>query len=225
MHLRLNRSGRTWPLLLGLLVIGAIFIVRLFWLQIIQHDYYEQQANAEHISKFTLLANRGVIYARDGEQLAPLVLNQPVYLVYADPAEVENKQAIIDAVRQVAGGNAVKNFEKGLDDQALRYTVLAKGLSKTQAELLQKKKLAGVGFQQSEQRVYPEGTMAAQLLGFVDSEGKGQYGVEGALDDRLKGKNGELKAVTDVRQIPLTVSGDYVNQPAQNGDDLVLNID
>lgn len=225
MQLSLSRKGRSRILLWVLLVIGAVFIVRLFSLQIIQHDYYVTAANNEQISEFTLPAQRGLIYARDGQSVVPLVMNEPVYLAYADPHEVTDKNAIISTIDQVAGGNVVKGYEQRLDSKTLRYVVLAKGLSKSQASMLKDKNLAGVGFQQSEQRVYPEGPLASQLLGFVDADGKGQYGIEGALNQQLSGVSGTLKAVTDVRQIPLVIRDDYVNQPAKNGDNLVLNID
>lgn len=225
MHLTLSQKSRSRILLKGLLVIGGIFVVRLFWLQIIQYDHYTKQANNEHITEFTLPAERGLIYALDGNRPAPLVLNQPVFLAYADPHEVKDPQAITDAINQIAGGNALQNFSARLHDTSTRYTVLAKGLTKQQATMLKKKNLAGVGFQQGEQRVYPNGSLASQVLGYVNADGKGTYGLESYLDDQLAGKPGQLKAVTDVRQIPLSISDEFINKPAKNGDDIVLNID
>ncbi|HEX4662669.1 MAG TPA: penicillin-binding protein 2 [Candidatus Saccharimonadales bacterium] len=225
MHLSLNRTGRARLLLLGLLVIGAIFIVRLFWLQVIQYNYYVAEANKEHQAIFTLTADRGKIYAKDGpDSTVPLVLNEPVYLAYVDPQAATDKNKIKDVMRQIAGGN-VLNYSSQLDSKELRYVVMARNLSKQQAELIKKQNLAGVGLTQSERRVYPEGTLASQLLGYVDTNGKGQYGLEGFLNSQLAGKNGQLKTVTDVRQIPLTISGEDVDTPAVQGQDTVLNID
>lgn len=225
MQLSLSRNGRSRFVLLFLLFVGAVFIVRLFWLQVVQHNYYVNEANKEQISEFTLPAQRGLIYAHDGSQIVPLVLNEPVYLAYADPHEITDSQAITTAVNQIAGGNAVNNFSKGLTDKNSRYIVLAKQLTKDQATQLKSKNFAGVGFQQSEQRVYPEGSLASQLLGYVNGDGVGQYGIEQALNSQLSGTNGTLKAVTDVRQIPLVIRDDYVNEPAKDGDNLVLNVD
>lgn len=225
MHLSLNRHGRARFLLIGLFVVGAVFILRLFWLQIVQYGYYVDQANKEHQAKFTLTADRGKIYAQDGEgKLAPLVLNEPVYLAYVDPAEATDKNKVVDTMRQIAGGNLL-NFQKQLDSRELRYVVMARNLSKQQAELIKKANLAGVGLTQGERRVYPEGTLASQLLGYVDGEGQGQYGLEQYLNPQLAGKNGELKTVTDVRQIPLTISGEDIEKPAVQGQNTVLNID
>ncbi|PLS80793.1 hypothetical protein CYG49_04170 [Candidatus Saccharibacteria bacterium] len=220
-----DRSGRTRILLLGLLVIGAIFIIRLFWIQVIQHDRYEALALQNQETKFTIPAKRGLIYARDGKTVTPLVMNEPVYTVYADPTEVEEPEKIEALIRRVAGGNIRRSFETDLTNQKLRYTVLARQVNKTQAELIKREKLAGVGLQEGTRRVYPEGQLASQLLGFVNGEGEGQYGLEGMLDDRLKGTPGLLKAITDVRQVPLSINDDLVRVPAKNGDNLVLNID
>lgn len=216
---------RTRLLAIGLLVIGAIFIVRLFWLQVVQYGYYKELANQEQITKFTLPAERGVIYVRDGDTIKPIVLNEASYLAYADPQTVTDKAAVVAAVKEIIGADAVDGFEKRLDNKKLRYTVLGKSLSKAQAEAFKKKDLAGVGFTPGERRVYPEGKLAGQLLGYVDTEGKGRYGIEGALNKELSGTPGELKAVTDVRQIPLTISDQYVNTPAKDGQDLVLSVD
>ena len=52
--------------------------------------------------------------------------------------------------------------------------------------MIKSKNLAGIGFQEESQRVYPEGSLASQTLGFVNGEGKGQYGIEEALNERRK---------------------------------------
>lgn len=67
------------------------------------------------------------------------------------------------------------------------------------------------------QRVYPEGQLASQVLGFVNAEGKGIYGFEQANNDALKGKDGLLKTVTDVRDVPLTVTDKNIKQAAVEG--------
>ena len=216
---------RSKLLLVGLFVLFSIFTVRLFYLQVIRHGYYVAEANKVQVSKETIPASRGQIYAMDGNNPVPLVLNETVYTVFADPQEIEDAGKIKAALNRVAGGNVVKGFDDDLGSKELRYVVLARQVSRDQAEMLKKEDLAGVGFQAADRRVYPEGSLAAQVLGFVNSEGNGQYGVEGKLDDRLRGAPGRLQAVTDVRRIPLTIGHDDIRQPAKDGDDLVLTID
>lgn len=225
MH-KLAAINRT-RILAGLIIaLGAVFIMRLFFLQVISHDYYETQAELEHTTKFTIPATRGLIYARDGSGgVSPLVLNETVYTVYADPRYVKDAGHTADELRKIAGGNVVKNFEDNLKNKDLQYTVLARQVSKTQADLIKKDKLPGVGMQAETKRVYPEDQLASQTLGFVNGEGKGQYGIEEALNSDLAGKDGLLKAVTDVNGIPISVGANSVQIPPQNGKNPVLTLD
>lgn len=226
MNVSLTTTSRSRILLILLFGIGAIFVIRLFYVQIIQHDYYEKVGLLEHTSKFTIAPKRGVIYAKNGTgQPAPLVLNEPAYLVYADPRFTTNTDKITEVLRRVAGGNTTEHFDSLLRDKSKQYVVLAKQLNQKQADLIKKEKLAGVGLQQKDRRVYPEGSLAAQLLGYVNNDGEGQYGIEGKLDERLAGEAGLLRAVTDVNGIPLSISTKDVSVLPRNGDNLLLNID
>lgn len=206
-------------------VIMAVFVVRLFYLQVIQHGYYVNKAYQTQVSKLTIVPERGKIYAMDGRATVPFVLNETVYTAFADPQEVTSPTKVMAVFRDIAGGNLVDGYEHRLDDKISRYVPIAKQLNRLQADMIRKKNLAGVGLQKGMRRVYPEASMASQLLGYVNNEGKGQYGLEGALDTRLKGTPGILHTVTDVRQIPLTIGENDTRQDAVDGDDLVLNID
>lgn len=220
------RSYQSRILVLIVLGVGVVFIVRLFFLQVLQHDYYQAEALKEHVTKFTIAAKRGVIYAKDGEKnIVPLVLNEPAYTVYADPRYVKDPQKTVSALRKIAGGNVVEGFENSLADKDRQYAVLARLLNKQQADLLKQEGLPGVGLQEQDRRVYPEGSLAGQLLGYVNSEGQGQYGLEQALNETLTGKAGVLRAVTDVYGIPLSVGENDVQIPAEDGKDPVLTID
>jgi len=212
--------------LLGFIAaVMAVFVVRLFYLQVIQHSYYVDKAYQTQVSKLTIVPERGKIYAMDGKGTVPLVLNETVYTAFADPQEVTNPSRVISVFRSIAGGDLVDGYEDRLDDKKSRYAPIAKQLSRVQADMIRKKNLAGVGFQKGSRRVYPEASTASQLLGYVNGDGKGQYGLEEALDTRLKGTPGILQTVTDVRQIPLTIGAKDTHQDAVNGDNLVLSID
>jgi len=82
----------------------------------------------------------------------------------------------------------------------------------------------GVGFIEKYYRYYPESTLAANILGFVDGDGDGQYGIEESFDKQLKGKNGVFKAQKDALERQITV-GESVIEPAVNGFDITLTID
>lgn len=225
MKLELQHGSRSRILAGLILLVTAIFIMRLFYLQIIQHNYYVGLSNAEQVKRLKIPAKRGLIYALDGSTPVPLVLNQDVYTVFADPQTTQDNTKIIDTIQKIAGGNAEPNLQDRLNNKTSRYQILATRITRTQADLIKAQKLKGVGFQDLTQRVYPEGTLAAQVLGFVDYSGNGQYGVEGGLDSQLKGKDGVLQAVTDVSDVPLTIGNKNINIPAKDGINEVISID
>jgi cell division protein FtsI/penicillin-binding protein 2 len=225
MQLDLKKGSRTHQLAILTLIIMAVFVVRLFYLQVIRHDYYIGLADQEQLKQLVIPAKRGEIYAMDGGTPVKMVLNEAVYTVFADPKIVDQSKEIIDMIHQVAGGSAQPNLDALLAKKESRYQILAKGVTRKQAEMMKSKQFKGLGFQEESQRVYPEGQLAAQTLGFVNNEGKGQYGVEEALNDRLKGKDGSLQSVTDVSNVPLTIGNKNINTPAQNGENVVLTVD
>lgn len=225
MELSLQKGSRSRILAGLLLLVIAIFIARLFYLQIIQHDEYVRQAEAEQIRPLIIPAKRGEIYAFDSGNLVPLVMNQTVYTLFADPVMVADPDEALKVIREVAGGNLRPKTEDLLARKDTRYQILGTKLTRKQAELIKKENLLGIGFQEVAQRIYPEGGLAAQTLGFVNDGGTGQYGVEEALNERLVGHDGLLESVTDVSGVPLTIGDKNVNKPAKNGDNIVLTID
>ncbi len=225
MNLELQHGSRSRILAAFLIGLMSIFVLRLFYLQIIQHGLYTRLANAEQLKRLTIPAKRGLIYALDGKTPVPLVMNQTVYTVFADPKITTDDEKIIDAIRDIAGGNARPKLKELLDKKSSRYQILATRISRLQADKIKAKKLKGIGFQEQTQRVYPEGSLAAQTLGFVNYEGKPSYGIESGLNKRLSGKDGLLQSVTDVSDVPLTIGDRNIDRPAVDGDNIVLSID
>lgn len=225
MKLELQKGSRS-RILAGLMLgIIGIFIIRLFYLQIIQHQHYVDLASSEQIKTLDIPAKRGVIYALDGAQPVPLVLNQTVYRMVADPTTVSDEGDLINTIEQVAGGNAKPNLKALLDQKETRYQVLATKLTLAQANSIKQKGYSGVTFKAVSQRVYPEGVLAAQTLGFVNDAGQGQYGIEQGMNKELTGKDGLLKSVTDISDVPLTIGDQNVNIPAVDGTNIVMSID
>ena len=227
MELHFTKGSRAKGIAVLIIILMGLFVVRLFYVQVLQHDVYVAQADSEHIKQSTLYAKRGVIYAMNGDTPTerPVVMNETVYTVYADPSMVNDKEAVTAALNKIAGGNTRKDFKKYLSVEDSKYQVLATKISRTQAELLKKEDLAGIGFVAVTQRVYPEGQLASQVLGFVNAEGKGVYGFEQANDTDLKGRDGMRKTVTDVRSVPLTVTDKNILKPPVDGKNIVLSID
>lgn len=217
------KPGRRITLLNGLMLFfGVVMAVRLFSVQVVKHDRYIVEAAQQQSRKFVVPANRGQIYMLDGERKTPLALDLTLETLYVDPAAVKNKSAVAKALAEITGDT---------DSQYLAalqrtgdYAVLKKGLSVALGEKIKKLNLLGVGLINVPQRTYPEGQLASQLLGFVNSDGLGQYGVEGYLDHDLGGKPGLLNFRTDTQGNPIAIAGSY-EKPAIDGQSFVLNID
>jgi cell division protein FtsI/penicillin-binding protein 2 len=209
----------------ALLFVILIFIARLFFLQVIKHDYYQKQAFADQLKEYKITAPRGLIKAHDGSDTVPIVLNQTLYTLYADPS-FAGKDARSDAEKLTAitGGDKAA-YIKLMQTPKSRYQILQKRLTRDQKEKITALKLPGVGLQEQNYRNYPQGTLAAQLLGFVNSDGKGTYGIEQALNKELAGTDGELKAITDAAGVPLAASRDNIQVDPKAGEDVVLTVD
>lgn len=212
---------RIWYGLLSVVV--AIFAVRLFYLQIIRHDYYKKAALAGQLKEYEVRADRGIIEAHDGDQVVPIVLNETRYTLFADPKYTKDISKIAIDVQRIIGGNA-SDYEKQMKVNT-RYSVLAKKLTKDQKTKIDDLKVKGLGTREEAIRTYPQTDLAAQLLGFVDNEGTGKYGIEQALNKELSGTPGSLKAITDAEGVPLVANKDNINIEPKSGARVVLTID
>jgi cell division protein FtsI (penicillin-binding protein 3) len=207
-----------------LILVLAIFVGRLFYLQVVRQDHYRVAALSDQLKQYEIPAVRGIISAYDGNATLPIVLNQQLYTLYADPVYIKKPAEAAVKVAGVVGGD-VEKLEKQMRTKKTRYVVLGKKLSKEQSQRITKLKLAGVGTIAQSYRTYPQGSLAAQVLGFVNEEGKGKYGVEQALDGRLQGVPGQLKAITDAQGVPLAASRDNTRIAPRNGQHVVLTFD
>ena len=207
-----------------------LIVARMYDLQIISHQKYVDLAMSQQTMQNTIFAKRGEIYMMDGDNTTPVVMNEKVYTISVDPfllrseggQELKEDEAKID---QLVQGYAVNTWDKVFANEASRYAVIAKNVPYERAKQIKEAKITGVYAQGSTKRVYPEGDLAAQVLGFVNADGKGQYGIEGSLNKELTGVNGILKTVKDVNNIPLTIGKNNVRVPAQDGKNVVLSID
>lgn len=229
--MKVKQMRKRTDLIRVLLALCFILIVaRMYDLQIISHQKYVDLAMSQQTMQNTIFAKRGEIYMMDGDNTTPVVMNEKVYTISVDPfllrskggQELKEDEAKID---QLVQGYAINTWDKVFANEASRYAVIAKNVPYERAKQIKEAKITGVYAQGSTKRVYPEGDLAAQVLGFVNADGKGQYGIEGSLNKELTGVNGILKTVKDVNNIPLTIGKNNVRVPAQNGKNVVLSID
>ena len=202
----------------------AIIAVRLFFIQIIEHDTWVAKADEQHTMLETITAKRGQIYMMDGDEPVPVVLNQAVYQVIIDPA-VTPKDDIKAALEKYAAGYITDNFDEAYNNEGLRYFIAAKNVPYTAANQIAKEGISSVWLKKGNGRTYPEGEVGSTILGFVNSDGIGQYGVEGSLNNLLTGTDGLLKSISDVNNVALSIGDDNVKIPAVDGKDIVLSID
>lgn len=207
----------------AMILVAAILIGRAFYLQVLRHDHYRKAAMSSQLKEYEIPAERGVIEAYDGGQAVPIVLNQKLYTLFADPKFIKDSDKIATQIVGVIGGDAAYYSKQMRADS--RYAVLAKKLNKDQKDQLDKLEVKGIGTRETSYRTYPQGQLAAQVLGFVNDEGEGKYGLEQALNKELKGEPGALKAITDARGVPLVANKDNVVTEAEPGKRLVTTLD
>jgi cell division protein FtsI/penicillin-binding protein 2 len=205
-------------------VVIGVFLVRSFYVQVIKHDFYRKAALSDQLKEYQIPATRGLIEAHSGDDIVPIVLNQKLYTVYADPTLVKKPSQSAETLAALLGGT-VSDYESKLKTQHTRYVILGKKVSGEAKEALLKHKYPGIGAQENTYRTYPNGALASQLLGFVNNDGTGVYGIEQALNAKLAGKAGQLKAVTDINGVPLAANSDNIETAAEPGSNVVLTVD
>lgn len=214
--------GRLRILQWAMVALAGVLIGRLGYLQILQHDKYQAQAAEEHTRKYQVPAQRGELYAYDGSSVVPLVLNQTMHVLYVDPRYVDNRDEVASRLAAITGARATDYRQR--IDKGIEYAVLERRVSNHMATKIKELGIKGVGLTPMAYRTYPEGSLAAQVLGFVNADGIGQYGIEGFLNEQLAGVPGQLAAKTDTRGIPIATA-DNIVKPSSNGTNYVLTID
>ena len=231
------RRARNRQMFIFLLVCLGIFtlLARLYYWQILQSQSgykLAQRANDEHIKNLTLDAPRGLIYDINGKLLATNVMRDDVYveplqftLDHSDAAQ-SDLEALITTLHQVLPKVSVEKLQQAFASG--QYTArIAIGIDPSQSEHLRSLQLPDVFLEPRTWRIYPGGSLAAQILGFVtqnDADNHGNYGIEGTYDAQLEGKPGSFTAVKDLQGNPLDV-GSVNEQPPVNGANLTLTID
>ncbi|MGI5449318.1 peptidoglycan D,D-transpeptidase FtsI family protein [Streptomyces sp. CA-243310] len=231
----------------GLTLVMIAFVVRLLQVQAVDASAYSAKASENRFTSYTLAAERGEITDRKGVALATSV---DAYDITADPKMFSAQESKApDAPAQAAAllapilGKDAKEIARLLETKNSRYVILArrqtpqvwnqiKDLKKVFADKAAADKrnngpganvIAGVFKEDSSKRVYPNGDLAAGILGYVNAEGKGGGGLESSLDKKLSGKDGSLTyAQSGGRRVPTAESSEKAAVP---GEDIELTID
>jgi cell division protein FtsI/penicillin-binding protein 2 len=210
------------------LVLSAYLILlgRLAYWQVWRHADMARLAAAYHDDTITLPAARGNILDRNG---ALLVTNTPVFSIFASPDQISANERK-DIARKLAPVLQLSEAEiQTRLASARQFVYLARRVPASVAHQLDAMRLPGIGKVAETQRSYVDGvvagtSLAANLLGFANDEGQGNYGVEGYYDKALAGQPGFEATVRDLANRPIVLSDRQRREPV-NGMTLQLSLD
>jgi len=166
-----------------LILFGAGMIGRLFFIQVLQGDLYKAWAQGMYGLDEEIQNERGEIFFQKGE---PLAINMEWPLVYSSPEEVNEKQETAETLAVLLNLDESVILEQLKKDSL--YAVIKKKLTEEEVEKLKEISLAGIHLGKEVGRYYPQETLASQLVGFLDANQEGRYGIEGFYDEILQGK-------------------------------------
>ena len=223
-----NAEPRSRILTLLALMLLAYFVLfaRLVYWQGFRHHDLVQLAAAYHDDVITLPAVRGKIVDRNG---GLLVTNTPVYSIFASPDQ------ITAADRSTVAAKLAPILEMRPDDvlqqitSTKKFVYLKRRVAADVAAQLDGLQLPGIGKIEETKRTYVDGgvpgtSLAANLLGFANNDGQGNYGIEGYYDRVLAGQAGYEATIRDLANRPIVLS-DRRRQDPVDGVTLQLSLD
>ena len=227
---RLERATSTrlriFAMLAAAVLLAGVVWARLAYWQVVRHVQLSSQAQSQYREVVQLPALRGVILDRNMTQL---VVNTTVYSAFVSPDQVPvaQRQRVATALASVLGVDqaaVMTTLESGG-----KFAYILRRFPKDKADQLRLLKLPGVGLEEDVQRSYlpgiaPDSTLAANLLGFVNFNGQGQYGLEAYYQTALAGTAGYISSYRDLANNEI-VLGTHTHQDPINGSNIVLSLD
>lgn len=178
----------------ALLIILALLLLigRLGYLMIAKSEYYLEKAEALHDRERSIKAKRGIIYDRNGVELAG---NKPVCSISVIHSQVTDEDKVVDALCSI-----LELDEAGVQKKVQANTIREKiksNVDKEIADQLRELHLDGVMIDEDYKRYYPYNTLASKVLGFTGSDNQGIVGLEVAYESILAGTPGSILTLTD----------------------------
>lgn len=215
-----NLRGRL-GLVAGTLGLCSLALVgRAVDLQLIDNDFYRQQADARFLREIPIPTSRGMITDRNGE---PLAVSSPVESIWGNPQELLKNPDRLPELAKALGVPTDQLTRKLGQRSDKEFVYLRRRMNPDDAREILDKDIPGVFSQREFRRFYPQGEALAHVLGFTNIDDRGQEGVELAFDDWLRGKPGAKKVIRDRRG--RTVENVDLVRAAEPGRDLTLSID
>lgn len=197
-------------------------------LMLIDHNKYEEKAIRNQTRTTSVTASRGTIYDRNMNVLAA---SSSVENIFLDPLELEQNKVDVDALSN-ALARILDLDASWIKEQAADVKYRYKMLKRRQTqeicdqvrEYISANKIIGVHLEPDSMRYYPYGTLAAQLLGFTNTENVGSEGLESYYNSYLEGTAGAVITTKGNNETEMLYSYEKYYQ-ASDGDSVVLTID
>ncbi len=178
---------------------GAAIFLKLISLQVLHHREYVELARARQELTVEIPGPRGTIFDRSGQVLA---MSIPAESVYVNPKKVPDlglASEILSAELHLDRA-ALYGALKSAADNHRGFLVVKRRITFDEGQHLRNLNLDWISLQRESLRRYPNGALAAHVLGGVDYEGKGNAGIERGLENDLRGQPGKLRVLTDVKR-------------------------
>ncbi|MGE5275537.1 MAG: penicillin-binding transpeptidase domain-containing protein [Acidobacteriota bacterium] len=211
--------GRARWLGVLLAVWGVAVVGRLLQVQVAQGSKYRARAQRQQERRVDVSPRRGSIVDRNGRELAVSV---ECSSIYALPDEVERPAAVAQALAGALEETPAELAAKLSRD--VGFVWLKRKVDPEVAEHVRQMKLPGIRFVTETRRFYPRGSLAAALLGYVGTDDRGLGGLEYAYDRTIRGKPGEIVALTDARRSTYG-EAEAPGRPPEEGASLQISID
>ncbi len=216
-------------LLILFLFLGVCFLaitVKLFYVQIVQHELYQAKAIDQQVRDTTVTPKRGTIYDRNMKTLAVSASAETVYIA---PKSIKNDEEAALIARELSRILEVSEETILKKTKANNYyEIIKRQVEKETADQVREFKkeydLAAVALAEDSKRYYPYGAFASHIIGFTNVDGEGIEGIESYYNDVLVGMPGRIITAKNARgtDMPFRYQ-QYID--AQNGYNLVLTID
>ena len=217
---RTDHSGIKMGFVMALfsIALGALW-VRAGWVQLLEGDDLADQASRQSRAAECEYGERGRIFDRNGEMLATSVEAKSVF---ARPYEIENLDVACDMLSRDLKMPRTEVYKKLKTNK--KFIWIKRQVTDREAAAVAKADIQGVRLTSEFTRIYPNGHLAGQLLGFTDIDGRGREGIEHVFNDRLAPSKAEFVVQRDAtgRLLYLDAHGREVDV---NGKDVRLTID
>ena len=213
-------KSRILILFSGFLVLWSVLLLRAASLQIFPNSRLEHLKRRQFETSLQIRTRRGAIVDRQGAELAASV---PAYSLFADPKLIEDPVGLSQRLAKYLNVPAAR-VRKLLKTPRRRFAWIRRQLTEKQRDEVKRWNEPGLGFVEEPKRVYPNGALMAQVLGFVGAEGGGLEGLELQYNRELQGQLKTVLLPRDARGRPLLEDGRSVTE-VPDGADLELTID